>query len=99
MNNENNGFTRSTGSRVYDDQNSITTNGNEFTIMSDAHLFEKMAHFNRERIPERIVHAKGAGAFGVFTLTRDMSEYTDADIFFCVGKHTEMLARFSTVGG
>ncbi len=99
MNNENKGFTRATGSRVYDDQNSITTNENEYTIMSDAHLFEKMAHFNRERIPERIVHAKGGGAFGVFTLTRDMSEYTDADIFCGVGKQTEMLARFSTVGG
>ena len=73
MNNENKGFTRATGSRVYDDQNSITTNENEYTIISDAHLFEKMAHFNRERIPERIVHAKGGGAFGVFTLTRDMS--------------------------
>ncbi len=99
MDSENKEFTRSMGGRVYDDQNSITTYGNEYTIMSDAHLFEKMAHFNRERIPERIVHAKGGGAHGVFTLTRDMSEFTDADMFCGVGKQTEMLARFSTVSG
>lgn len=94
-----NDFTRPGGGNVYDDQNSVTTGGNQYTIMSDVHLFEKMAHFNRERIPERIVHAKGAGAYGVFTLTRDMSQYTDADLFCGVGKKTPMLARFSTVAG
>jgi catalase len=58
-----------------------------------------MAHFNRERIPERVVHAKGAGAHGVFTLTNDITHYTKAKIFSQVGKKTEMFARFSTVAG
>ena len=67
--------------------------------MQDFHLIEKMAHFNRERIPERVVHAKGAGAFGTFTVTNDITRFTKAHIFSEVGKHTEVLARFSTVGG
>ena len=58
-----------------------------------------MAHFNRERIPERVVHAKGSGAFGTFTVTNDISQYTKAKLFNTVGKQTKMFARFSTVGG
>ncbi len=67
--------------------------------MQDFLLLEKMAHFNRERIPERVVHAKGSGAFGVFEVTNDISAYTKAKIFDTVGKQTELSIRFSTVGG
>ena len=60
---------------------------------------EKMAHFNRERIPERIVHAKGSGAFGTFTVKNDISKYTRAKVFNTIGKQTKVFVRFSTVGG
>ena len=66
--------------------------------MQDTWLLEKLAHFNRERIPERVVHAKGAGAFGTFTVTHDISQYSCADVFK-MGKKTPLLARFSTVAG
>ncbi|HCD06199.1 MAG TPA: catalase, partial [Methylophaga sp.] len=59
----------------------------------------KMAHFDREVIPERRMHAKGSGAFGTFTVTNDISHYTRAKIFSAVGKKTELFARFSTVAG
>jgi catalase len=68
-------------------------------LLQDFILHEKMAHFNRERIPERVVHAKGSGAFGTFTVTNDISKYTKAKLFNTVGKQTKMLLRFSTVGG
>ncbi len=58
-----------------------------------------MAHFNRERIPERVVHAKGSGAFGHFVVTQDITRYTTAKLFSEIGKTTEVMARFSTVGG
>lgn len=67
--------------------------------MQDVHLLEKLAHFNRERIPERIVHAKGAGAYGYFEVTNDLSSYCKARFLSEVGKKTELFARFSTVGG
>jgi catalase len=67
--------------------------------MQDYQLIEKLAHQNRERIPERTVHAKGWGAFGTFTVTQDITRYTRAKIFSEIGKHTRMLARFSTVAG
>jgi catalase len=60
---------------------------------------ERMAHFNRERVPERVVHAKGAGAHGVFTVTQDITSYTRAKLFEQVGKQTEVFLRFSTVAG
>jgi catalase len=84
---------------VADNQNSITAGPRGPLLGQDFHLFEKMAHFNRERIPERVVHVKGAGAHGVFTVTQDITRYTKAKIFSQVGKQTEMLARFSTVAG
>lgn len=62
-------------------------------------MIEKLQHFNRERIPERNVHAKGSGAYGTFTVTGDITKYTIAKLFEKVGKKTRMLARFSTVGG
>ena len=67
--------------------------------VQDWPLFEKHAHFNRERIPERVVHAKGSGAYGRFTVTRDISAYTKADLFAQVGKRTEVFLRFSTMAG
>jgi len=92
-------FTTSFGSPIDDDQNSITAGDPGPIVISDVHLQEKLAHFNRERIPERIVHAKGAGAFGYFEVTHDMTKYTKAAFLSEIGKRTEVLARFSTVGG
>jgi len=63
------------------------------------YLIEKLAHFNRENIPERRVHAKGSGAYGTFTVTRDITQYTSAKLFEAVGKQTPTFLRFSTVGG
>jgi catalase len=68
-------------------------------LVQDWQLFEKHAHFNRERIPERVVHAKGSGAYGTFTVTNDITRYTKATMFSQVGKHTPMFIRFSTVAG
>jgi len=68
-------------------------------LLQDFILHEKMAHFNRERIPERVVHAKGSGAFGTFTVTHNISQYTRAKLFQTIGKKTKVFARFSTVGG
>ncbi len=87
------------GSPVDDDQNSITAGSRGPVLLQDVHLVEKLAHFNRERIPERIVHAKGAGAFGYFEVTNDLSKYTMARFLSEVGKRTELVVRFSTVGG
>lgn len=92
-------LTTADGMPVGDNQNSLTAGPRGPLLMQDFHLLEKMAHFNRERIPERVVHAKGAGAFGTFTVTGDITQYTKAALFSQVGKRTEMLARFSTVGG
>ena len=68
-------------------------------LMQDVQLLEQMQHFNRERIPERVVHAKGSGAFGTFTVTHDITKYTKAKLFSEVGKKTDVLLRFSTVAG
>ena len=92
-------LTTSFGSPVDDDQNSITAGPTGPVLMQDVHLLEKLAHFNRERIPERIVHAKGAGAYGYFEATHDLSSYCKAKFLSEVGKRTEVFARFSTVGG
>jgi catalase len=67
--------------------------------MEDHFLFEKMAQFNRERIHERVVHAKGAGAYGTFTVTNEITRCTSAKLFCGIGKQTPMIARFSTVAG
>jgi catalase len=92
-------LTTDAGIPVSDNQNSLTAGERGPLLMQDFYLVEKMAHFNRERIPERVVHAKGAGAYGTFTATRDMSQYTRATLFSKIGKQTEVLARFSTVAG
>src|SRR5450755_483162 len=92
-------LTTTSGIPIGDNQNSLTAGPRGPVLMQDFHLLEKMAHFNRERIQERVVHAKGSGAFGTFTVTRDITKYTTASVFAKVGKQTPMLARFSTVGG
>ena len=92
-------LTTTSGIPVGDNQNSLTAGPRGPVLMQDFHLLEKMAHFNRERIPERVVHAKGSGAHGTFKVTQDITKYTSAKLFSQVGKETPMLARFSTVGG
>jgi len=81
------------------DSHSLTIGPNGPILLQDHYVIQKMAQFNRERVPERVVHAKGSGAHGTFTVTEDMSQFTKADLFIGVGKQTPMLARFSTVAG
>lgn len=92
-------LTTSAGAPVADNQNSITIGPRGPLLIQDYQLIEKLSHQNRERIPERVVHANGWGAFGTFTVTHDITKYTNAKIFSAVGKQTEMLIRFSTVAG
>ena len=92
-------LTNEAGIPVGDNQNSRTTGPRGPELLENVWLLEKLAHFNRERIPERIVHAKGCGAFGTFTVTNDITRYTKAAIFSKVGKKTDLFARFSTVAG
>ena len=92
-------LTTAAGIPVPDNQTSLTAGERGPTLLQDHYLLEKLAHFNRERIPERIVHAKAAGAHGVFTVTKDITKYTKAKIFSEIGKKTEMFGRFSTVAG
>ena len=92
-------MTTAFGIPVGDDQNSKTVGPRGPVLMEDIHLLEKLAHFDRERIPERVVHAKGAGAHGYFEVTADVTKYTKAKFLSEVGKKTEVFARFSTVGG
>lgn len=80
-------------------QHALTAGPRGPLLMQDVQLLEQMQHFNRERIPERVVHAKGSGAYGTFTVTNDITEYTKAAIFSKVGKQTECFLRFSTVAG
>jgi len=87
------------GAPVDDDQNTLTAGWPGPALLQDVHLIEKLAHFDRERIPERVVHAKGAGAGGYFEVTHDVTRYTRAKFLSAVGKRTEVFARFSTVGG
>src|SRR5271167_2954890 len=92
-------LTTTAGNPVADNQNTATAGPRGPALMQDYQLLEKLAHQNRERIPERTVHAKGVGAFGTLTVTHDITRYTKAKLFSEVGKTTEMLARFSTVAG
>jgi catalase len=92
-------MTTAAGNGIGDNQNSLTAGRRGPVLMADYQLMEKMAHFNRERVPERVVHAKGAGAYGIFTVTGDISKYTNAKIFSKVGNSCETFARFSTVAG
>jgi catalase len=92
-------LTTASGRPFAENENSMSVGERGPLLLQDFILHEKMAHFNRERIPERVVHAKGSGAFGTFTVTHDITKYTKAKIFSAIGKQTKMLARFSTVGG
>jgi len=80
-------------------QHALTAGPRGPLLMQDVQLVEQMQHFNRERIPERVVHAKGSGAYGTFTVTHDITKYTKASLFSEVGKQTELFLRFSTVAG
>ena len=92
-------LTTQTGAPLADNQNTETAGPGGPLLVQDQQLFEKLARFNRERIPERIVHARGAGAYGTFTVTRDVSRWTRAAFLSRVGRETEVFARFSTVAG
>ncbi|KAJ5728857.1 uncharacterized protein N7483_003365 [Penicillium malachiteum] len=92
-------YTASNGCPVMDPQASQRIGPNGPLLLQDFHLIDLLAHFDRERIPERVVHAKGAGAYGEFEVTDDISDITTVDMLKGVGKKTKMLTRFSTVGG
>ena len=92
-------LTTSAGATVSNNQRSITAGQPGPVLMQDYQLIEKLAHQNRERIPERVVHAKGWGAHGSFKVTKDISKYSCAKLFSKIGKETEILVRFSTVAG
>jgi catalase len=87
------------GAPVPDNQDSMTAGKRGPMLLQDVWFLEKLAHFDREVIPERRMHAKGSGAFGEFTVTKDISKYTKAKLFAKVGKKTPMFVRFSTVAG
>ncbi|WP_455924924.1 catalase [Pseudomonas putida] len=92
-------LTTASGAPVADNQNSRSAGPRGPLLLDDFHLIEKLAHFNRENIPERRVHAKGSGAYGTFTVTKDITDLTYAKLFSEVGKQTPTFLRFSTVGG
>ena len=92
-------MTTSAGNPIADNQNSLSAGPRGPLLLQDYQLLEKLAHQNRERIPERTVHAKGWGAHGTFTVTADISRYTRAKVFSQVGKQTDVVMRFSTVAG
>ena len=92
-------MTTAAGRPVADNQNSETAGRRGAVVMQDFWLIEKLAHFDRERIPERVVHAKGSAAYGTLTITHDITRYTKASVFAAIGKQTPLFLRFSTVAG
>ena len=92
-------LTTSIGHPVADNQNSLTAGEYGPILMSDFHLIDKISRFDRERIPERVVHAKGSGAHGYFEVTHDVTKFCKAGFLDSIGKRTPVFARFSTVGG
>ncbi|MEZ1321054.1 catalase [Pseudomonas fluorescens] len=94
-----NKLTTAAGAPVVDNNNTQTAGPRGPALLQDVWLLEKLAHFDREVIPERRMHAKGSGAFGTFTVTHDISRYTKAKVFSDVGKRTDIFVRFSTVAG
>lgn len=92
-------LTTSVGAPVADNNNSLTAGEKGPMLLQDIWYLEKMAHFDREVIPERRMHAKGSGAFGTFLVTQDITKFTKAKIFSQIGKKTDMFVRFSTVAG
>src|SRR5690606_23582457 len=92
-------MTTAAGAPVYNNQNVLTAGRRGPMLLQDIWFIEKLAHFDREVIPERRMHAKGSGEFGTFTVTNDITKYTKAKMFSEVGENTPMFARFSTVAG
>ena len=92
-------LTTTGGAPVVDNQNVMTAGPRGPQLLQDVWFLEKLAHFDREVIPERRMHAKGSGAYGSFTVTHDITQYTRAKLFSKVGKKTEMFGRMSTVAG
>ncbi|MBE9464554.1 catalase [Dyadobacter subterraneus] len=99
MSDEKKKLTTASGKPYTEHENSQTVGPRGPILLQDFILHEKMAHFNRERIPERVVHAKGSGAYGTFTVTHDITKYSKAKLFNEIGKQTKTFLRFSTVGG
>ncbi|OBB58707.1 catalase [Mycobacterium sp. 852013-51886_SCH5428379] len=93
------GLTTAAGTPVVDNQNSMTAGPRGPMLLQDVWFLEKLAHFDREVIPERRMHAKGSGAYGTFTVTHDITRYTRAAAFAVIGKRTDAFVRFSTVAG
>ncbi|EJG07647.1 Catalase related subgroup domain-containing protein [Methanofollis liminatans DSM 4140] len=94
-----NKLTTAAGAPVGDNQNAMTAGPRGPMLLQDVWYMEKLAHFDREVIPERRMHAKGSGAFGTFTVTHDITRYTKAKVFSDIGKKTDVFVRFSTVAG
>ncbi len=92
-------LTTASGRPYFENEDSLTAGPRGEVLLQDYYLHEKLAHFNRERIPERIVHAKGTGAFGKFTVTNDITRFTKAKLYSKVDNTCKVLVRFSTVGG
>jgi catalase len=92
-------LTTAAGAPVPDNQNVITAGPRGPQLLQDVWFLEKLAHFDREVIPERRMHAKGSGAFGTFTVTDDITKYTRAKLFSSIGRKTDVFVRFSTVAG
>ena len=92
-------LTTNAGAPIVDNQNAMTAGPRGPMLLQDVWFLEKLAHFDREVIPERRMHAKGSGAYGTFTVTHDITRYTKAKIFSEIGKNTELFTRFSTVAG
>ncbi len=92
-------MTTNQGMVIADDENSLRANPRGPTLLEDISLLEKLQHFNHERIPERVVHARGAAAHGYFELTDSLAEFTKAEILTKVGVRTPLFTRFSTVSG
>ncbi|VAW13897.1 Catalase KatE [hydrothermal vent metagenome] len=92
-------LTTASGRPYYENEDSLTAGPRGPILLQDHYLHEKLAHFNRERIPERVVHAKGTGAYGTFKVTNDITRYTKAKLFSKVGNECRVFVRFSTVGG
>ena len=99
MKNQKKKLTSSSGALVADNQNVMTAGKRGPMLLQDVWFLEKLAHFDREVIPERRMHAKGSGAFGTFTVTHDITKYTKAKTFSKIGKKTDVFIRFSTVAG
>ncbi|MDC8445853.1 MAG: catalase [Nitrosomonas sp.] len=99
MNDKKKKLTTAAGASIADNQNVMTAGPRGPQLLQDVWFLEKLAHFDREVIPERRMHAKGSGAYGTFTVTHDITEYTRANLFSQIGKRTEVFVRFSTVAG